>query len=122
MIFANRILGFINAPALMQRLVGRFQKNSVDVAGYQQKRDAIYNILVESGFKVLKPEGTFYIFPKSPIADDVEFIRVLQQHHILAVPGVGFGRKGYFRIAFCTEMDVIEKSREAFLKVGKLYG
>ncbi len=122
MIFANRILGFINAPALMQRLVGRFQKNSVDVMGYQQKRDAIYNILVQSGFKVLKPEGTFYIFPKSPIADDVEFIRVLQQHRILAVPGVGFGRKGYFRIAFCTEMDVIEKSREAFLEVGKLYG
>ena len=121
MIFANRILGFINAPALMQRLVGKFQKNSVDVAGYRRKRDAIYNILVESGFDVGLPEGTFYIFPKSPIEDDVEFIRILQRHRILAVPGVGFGRRGYFRLAYCTEMSVIERSRTAFMEVGKLY-
>ena len=121
MIFANRILGFINAPALMQRLVCKFQKNSVDVAGYRRKRDAIYNILIEAGFDVELPEGTFYIFPKSPIEDDVEFIRILQRHRILAVPGVGFGRRGYFRLAYCTEMRVIEGSREAFLEVGKLY-
>jgi aspartate aminotransferase len=121
MVFANRILGFINAPALMQRLVGKFQKNSVDVSGYRRKRDAIYNILIESGFDVLLPEGTFYIFPKSPIEDDIEFIRVLQRHHILAVPGVGFGRAGYFRLAYCTEMSVIERSRAAFMEVGKLY-
>jgi aspartate aminotransferase len=121
MIFANRILGFINAPALMQRLVGRFQKNSVDVAGYQQKRDAIYSILVESGFDVALPRGTFYIFPKAPLEDDVEFIRLLQEHRILAVPGVGFGRRGYFRLAYCTEMAVIERSREAFMEVGKLF-
>jgi aspartate aminotransferase len=121
MIFANRILGFINAPALMQRLVGKFQKNSVDVSGYRRKRDAIYNILKESGFDVRLPAGTFYIFPKSPIEDDIEFIRVLQQHRILAVPGVGFGRRGYFRLAYCTEMSVIERSRAAFMEVGKLY-
>ncbi len=121
MIFANRILGFINAPALMQRLVGKFQKNSVDVSGYRHKRDAIYKILVEAGFDVALPEGTFYIFPKSPIEDDIEFIRILQRHHILAVPGVGFGRRGYFRIAYCTEMSVIERSRAAFMEVGKLY-
>ncbi len=121
MIFANRILGFINAPALMQRLVGKFQKNSVDVSGYRRKRDAIYNILIESGFDVDLPAGTFYIFPKSPIEDDIEFIRILQQQHILAVPGVGFGRRGYFRLAYCTEMSVIERSREAFMEVGKLY-
>jgi aspartate aminotransferase len=121
MIFANRILGFINAPALMQRLVCKFQKNSVDVAGYRRKRDAIYNILIEAGFDVELPEGTFYIFPKSLIEDDVEFIRILQRHRILAVPGVGFGRRGYFRLAYCTEMRVIEGSREAFLEVGKLY-
>jgi aspartate aminotransferase len=121
MIFANRILGFINAPALMQRLVCKFQKNSVDVAAYRLKRDAIYNILIEAGFDVDLPEGTFYIFPKSPIEDDVEFIRVLQRHRILAVPGVGFGRSGYFRLAYCTEMRVIEGSRAAFVEVGKLY-
>ncbi|HUJ69418.1 MAG TPA: pyridoxal phosphate-dependent aminotransferase [Syntrophorhabdales bacterium] len=121
MIFANRILGFINAPALMQRLVGRYQKNSVDVADYRQRRNAIYSILVEAGFNVKLPEGTFYIFPKSPIVDDVELIRVMLEHRILAVPGVGFGRKGYFRIAYCVEMDVIEKSRQAFLEVGALF-
>ncbi len=121
MIFANRILGFINAPALMQRLVGRFQKNSVDVTGYQQKRDAIYSILVEAGFEVDKPEGTFYIFPKSPMPDDIAFIRLMQEHRILAVPGIGFGRKGYFRIAYCTEMDIIERSRDAFIEVGRLF-
>ncbi len=121
MIFANRILGFINAPALMQRLVGRYQKNSVDVADYRQRRDAIHSILVEAGFDVDLPKGTFYIFPKSPIEDDVELIRVMLQHRILAVPGVGFGRKGYFRIAYCVGMDVIENSRKAFLEVGALF-
>lgn len=121
MIFANRILGFINAPAIMQRLVGKFQKNSVDVGNYRRKRDAIYDILKETGFDVDLPEGTFYIFPKSPIEDDIEFVKIMLQHRILGVPGIGFGRRGYFRLAYCTEMDVIERSRPAFLEVGKLF-
>jgi aspartate aminotransferase len=121
MVFANRILGFINAPALMQRLVGRYQRNSVDIASYQRKRDTIYDILVESGFEVSKPQGAFYIFPKSPIPDDVAFIRELQKNHILAVPGIGFGRSGYFRCAYCGELDLIERSRPAWNKVGKIY-
>ena len=121
MIFANRILGFINAPALMQRLVGRYQRNSVDIASYQRKRDTIYDILVESGFEVNKPQGAFYIFPKSPIPDDVAFIRELQKNHILAVPGIGFGRGGHFRCAYCGEMDLIERSRPAWNKVGAIY-
>ncbi len=97
MIFANRILGFINAPALMQRLVGKFQKNSVDVTGYRRKRDAIYNILIESGFDVDLPEGTFYIFPKSPIEDDIEFIRILQRHQHPGGAGGGFREKRVFQ-------------------------
>jgi len=113
-IFANRILGFINAPALMQRIVAQFQKNSVDIADYQKKRDAIYNILKNSGYNVVKPNGAFYIFPESPIEDDIEFIRHLQKFHILAVPGIGFGRKGHFRIAYCVEMDTIERSAKYF--------
>ncbi len=121
MIFANRILGFINAPALMQRVVARFQNSSVDVSDYQRKRDAIYGILVDAGFEVLSPQGTFYIFPKSPMEDDIAFIRGMLQHRILAVPGTGFGRPGYFRIAFCCEMEMIERSRDAFLEVGDLY-
>jgi aspartate aminotransferase len=121
MIFANRILGFINAPALMQRVVGGFQANSVDVSDYQKRRDAIYSILIESGFDVLLPKGTFYIFPKSPIEDDVELIKVMLLHRIMAVPGTGFGRRGYFRLAYCTSMETIERSRDAFLEVGALY-
>lgn len=121
MIFANRILGFINAPALMQRLVAGLQMNSVDIKAYQAKRDALYNILIEAGFSTVKPEGAFYIFPKSPVSDDIEFIRKLQENHVLGVPGIGFGRKGYFRLAYCVEMDTIQRSREAFLKVGDLY-
>ena len=117
MIFANRILGFINAPALMQRVVGKFQDISVDMMEYQQRRDAIYDILVESGFEVIKPLGAFYIFPKSPINDDIEFVRTLQKHHVLGVPGIGFGKAGYFRLAYCVEMDVIERSRPYFKEV-----
>ncbi len=118
MIFSNRILGFINAPALMQRLVGKFQKNSVDILDYQKKRDVLYNILVEAGLSVVKPMGAFYIFPKSPIPDDVTFVRELQKHRILAVPGVGFGTPGHFRLAYCIPMDVIERSRKSFLELG----
>lgn len=121
-VFSNRILGFINAPAIMQRLVGKFQRNSVDIFDYQKKRDAIYGILKDAGFEVNKPEGAFYIFPKSPIADDVAFVRALQKHHILAVPGVGFGKPGYFRLAYCVGMDMIERSRALFLEVGREFG
>ncbi len=118
-IFANRTLGFINAPAIMQRLVKGFQKNSVDIEDYQKKRDLIYNILIDSGYETVKPLGAFYIFPKSPIEDDIEFIRYLQKYHILAVPGTGFGRKGYFRLAYCIEMDAIERSAPYFKEAMK---
>lgn len=114
MIFSNRILGFINAPALMQRVVGKFQDTKIDIMEYQRRRDAIYDILVESGFEVTKPLGAFYIFPKSPIPDDIQFVRELQKHHILGVPGIGFGKSGYFRLAYCVDMDVIERSRKYF--------
>lgn len=113
-IFANRILGFINAPALMQRVIGRFQKNSVDISDYQRKRDAVYDILVRTGFEVVKPQGAFYIFPKSPDPDDIRFVRKLQEHRVLAVPGVGFGKSGYFRLAYCVEMDTILQSGPCF--------
>ncbi len=119
MIFANRILGFINAPALMQRVVGKFQNTNIDITEYQLRRDAIYDILVESGFEVIKPLGAFYIFPKSPMPDDIRFVRELQKHHILGVPGIGFGRAGYFRLAYCVDMDVIERSRKYFMEFAK---
>jgi len=122
LIFSNRILGFINAPAIMQRLVGKFQNNSVDIMDYQKKRDVLYDILVESGLEVVKPMGAFYIFPKSPVPDDVEFVRMLQKQHILAVPGVGFGKPGYFRLAYCVDLAMIERSRPYFREIGRIGG
>ncbi len=115
-VFANRTLGFVNAPALMQRLVKKFQRNSVNVKEYQKKRDALYTVLVDAGIETTKPDGAFYIFPKSPIPDDIEFVRHLHTHRILAVPGSGFGKSGYFRLAYCVENEVIERSRPHFIE------
>jgi len=113
-IFCNRTLGFVNAPALMQRLVARLQRESVDIAAYQEKRDILYQHLTEMGFSMVHPDGAFYFFPKSPLADDVEFVRLAQKHHILLVPGAGFGAAGHFRIAYCVEKSMIERSLPAW--------
>ena len=123
-VFSNRVLGFVNAPALMQRLVARLQDESVDIAAYQAKRDLLVTELSGMGFEIVKPDGAFYIFPKSPLADDVEFVKMAQKHHILLVPGAGFGAPGFFRIAYCFDLGMIERSlpswralaREAGLK------
>ena len=110
---ANRILGFVNAPALMQRVVERLQDQSVDCSIYARRRELFCKILDEAGFRYVKPKGAFYIFPKSPI-DDVEFCRLLQDEKILAVPGRGFGAPGYIRLAFCVEDSVISGAAGGF--------
>jgi aspartate aminotransferase len=120
-IFANRILGFINAPALMQRVAGKFQRSSVDIGNYEQKRNALYEALVEAGFDVVKPKGAFYMFPKSPDPDDIRFVKRLLEHKVLAVPGIGFGKSGYIRLAYCVEMETIEKARPHFKEVMREY-
>ncbi len=121
-IFCNRVLGFVNAPALMQRLVAKLQRASVDIGLYQEKRDLFYTSLTELGFQLVKPDGAFYLFPKSPLADDIEFVRLAQKHRILLVPGAGFGAPGFFRIAYCVEKGMIERSlpawRELALEAG----
>ena len=113
-VFANRTLGFVNAPALMQRLVALLQKNSVDVREYEDKRDFFYRSLTAFGYEVVKPQGAFYLFPKAPIEDDVAFVRELQSKRILTVPGTGFGKPGYFRIAYAVENRVIETALPGF--------
>ncbi|MDD3801565.1 MAG: pyridoxal phosphate-dependent aminotransferase [Desulfuromonas thiophila] len=113
-VFCNRVLGFVNAPALMQRLVAGLQHESVDIAAYQEKRDLLYNELTALGFSMVKPQGGFYLFPRSPLADDVAFVEQAQQHNILLVPGKGFGAPGYFRIAYCIDRAVIERSLPAW--------
>ncbi len=120
-ILTNRILGFVNAPALAQKLLAKSLENQVDVNIYSQRRDSMRDILVEAGIKFSDPKGAFYFFPKSPIANDVEFCDELMKENILAVPGSGFGYPGYFRLTFCVNKDVIMRSRKAFLKVMKKY-
>lgn len=121
-VFSNRVLGFVNAPALMQRLVAKLQDESVDIAEYQAKRDLLVRELRGMGFQMVKPDGAFYLFPVSPLADDVEFVKLAQKHHILLVPGAGFGAPGFFRIAYCFDKDMIERSLPAWRALAKEAG
>ena len=114
LIFCNRTLGFVNAPALMQHIVRGLQSVTIDVGEYQAKRDFLYKHLTGMGYSVVKPEGAFYMFPRSPIGDDVEFVEELQKHRVLAVPGRGFGMPGYFRSSYCVEDRTLEGSLEGF--------
>lgn len=117
MALANRILGFVNAPALMQRVVAAVQGATVEVAAYARKRDLLCRGLADAGYEFTKPLGAFYLFPKSPIADDVAFVQALQEERILVVPGSGFGGPGHFRIAFCVEDQTIINAIPGFKKV-----
>jgi aspartate aminotransferase len=119
--FCNRILGFVNAPALMQRILPSLQGITVDIREYRRKRDLLSRGLSDAGYSFTKPEGAFYLFPKSPIPDDVLFVRTLLQENILAVPGMGFGTPGFFRLAYCVEDRVIEGSIEGFRRAIKKY-
>lgn len=121
-VFCNRVLGFVNAPALMQRLVAKLQEESVDINEYQQKRDLLYNHLTALGFTLTKPDGAFYLFPRSPLADDIAFVNLAQEEKILLVPGTGFGAPGYFRIAYCIDIDIIRRSFPAWERLAKKCG
>ncbi len=111
---ANRILGFVNAPALMQRVVAELQNVTVDTAIYSRRKEIICTVLRDAGFTFTEPKGAFYVFPRTPLADDVKFVALLQEQKILAVPGVGFGSPGHMRIAFCVPDEVIARSADGF--------
>jgi len=112
--FCNRILGFVNAPALMQRALGKAVNAMVDISGYQENRELLLKSLGEMGYEIVPPEGAFYLFPKSPIENELDFVAELKKENILVVPGRGFGRAGYFRISYCTDRDLIERSLPGF--------
>jgi aspartate aminotransferase len=117
-----RALGYVNAPALFQRVAGMFQETSVDIMAYENKRNILYDALVDAGFECVKPGGAFYMFPKSPIRNEIEFVRKIQrEERILVVPGRGFGREGYFRIAYCIPLDRILRALDGFKKIGRHY-
>ena len=113
-VFCNRTLGFVNAPALMQRIVARLQSETVNVEEYQVKRDFLYRSLQEMGYDLVRPQGAFYMFPRSPIEDDVRFVDDLMEHGVLAVPGRGFGVPGHFRISYCVEDETLEGALPGF--------
>jgi len=114
MSLANRILGFVNAPALMQRVVATLQGVSVDISAYARKRELLCNGLKDCGYDFIKPPGAFYLFPKTPVPDDVKFVKELQKELILTVPGSGFGGPGHFRIAYCVEDKTIINALPGF--------
>ena len=122
-VFCTRVLGFINAPAFMQNVVRNLQDVTIPVSEYQRHRDFIYNNLIKMGYRVNKPQGAFYIFPRCPIKDDVAFVHELQhEHHVLTVPGVAFGAHSYFRLVYCVDDELLEKSIPGLEKIAKKYG
>lgn len=118
---ANRILGFVNAPALMQRVVGAISGESVDITPYARNRELLCKGLSACGYDFVKPAGAFYLFPKAPGGDDVAFVKALQEERILTVPGSGFGAPGHFRIAFCVAEQTIVDSLPGFDKTIKRF-
>lgn len=115
--YCNRTLGYVNAPALFQKVIGDAIEAAVDVNEYKKRRDYLYENLTRLGFEIIKPEGAFYLFPKALIEDDIEFVKIAQKFNLLLVPGSGFGCPGYFRISYCVKFDMIERSIPAFEKL-----
>ncbi len=119
MVFANRTLGFVNAPALFQKVIAEALEEKVDNTLYKQRRDMLYNHLTSLGFTCAKPQGAFYLFPKALIADDVEFKNRALKYNLIIVPGSGFGCPGYFRLAYCVSPKMVEASLPAFTALAK---
>lgn len=118
-VFMLRTLGFVNAPAIMQRVVANLQRATVDISEYRRKRDIIYSGLTAIGYETNLPDGGFYLFPKSPMPDDTAFVDRLKSKLVLVVPGVGFGMGGYFRASYCVEDGVLHGSLDGFAEAFK---
>lgn len=116
---ATRILGYVNAPSLMQRAVARCLDARADVPYYNRNRETLYNGLKELGFSCIKPQGAFYLFVKSPVKDEKVFCEAAKKHHILLVPGASFSCPGYVRIAYCVSYETIVKAMPAFQKLAE---
>jgi aspartate aminotransferase len=120
-VFCNRVLGFVNAPSIMQRAVAGFQGIEADMSVYRKNRDLLVTTLEESGFSVVPPGGAFYLFPRSPVEDEMRFVAAALEENILVVPGSGFGRKGYFRVAYCLDPETVERSLPAWRRLGSRF-
>lgn len=120
-VIANRVLGCVNAPSLMQRVILRCIDAEVDVAAYDRNRMLLYESLTEYGFECIKPAGAFYLFMKSPVEDEKEFCEEAKKHRVLVVPGSSFACPGFVRIAYCVSFGQIERSLPAFKEIAKHY-
>ena len=118
---ANRILGFVNAPSLMQRAVAKCLDIDVDIEVYNRNRELLYNSLISYGYECVKPQGAFYLFIKALGGDDKAFAEAAKKHNILLVPGSGFACPGYCRIAYCVDYEMIERALPSFEKLAKEY-
>ncbi|BCJ96264.1 aspartate aminotransferase [Anaerocolumna cellulosilytica] len=118
---ANRILGFVNAPSLIQRVVAKCLDSEVDITVYNRNREVLYNRLKEYGYDCVKPEGAFYLFVKTLEADDKAFCAAAKKYNILIVPGSSFGCPGYCRIAYCVDHKTVEGALLGFQKLAKEY-
>ncbi len=118
---ATRILGFVNAPTLQQKLVAKCINEKTDISFYDRNREALYNGLRDCGFECIKPEGAFYLFVKSPIADEKEFCAAAKKYNLLLVPGSSFGCPGYVRLAYCVAYETIINSLPKFKELSKDY-
>lgn len=118
---ANRILGFVNAPSLQQKLVSKCINSEVNVEAYNHNREILYNALISYGYEAAKPEGAFYLFLKSPVADDKQFVADAKKYNVLIVPGSGFGCPGYVRIAYCVSESTIVNSLPFFKQLAEDY-
>ncbi len=118
---ANRILGFVNAPTLQQKVVERCLNEETDISYYDRNRETLYNGLLDCGFSCVKPEGAFYLFMKSPIENEKEFCQAAKEFNILIVPGSSFGCPGYVRIAYCVSYETIVNALPKFKELSKKY-
>jgi Aspartate/tyrosine/aromatic aminotransferase len=116
---ANRILGFVNAPSLFQKVIGECLEEEVDISYYKNNRDTLYEGLTSTGYECARPEGAFYLFLKSPIADEKIFCEAAKKHRILIVPGGAFGCPGYIRIAYCVSYETIVNALPGFLALAQ---
>ena len=118
---ANRILGFVNAPSLMQRVIGRCIGQTADLSVYEENKNILYKALTEYGYSCVEPKGTFYMFPQSIIPDDKAFCAKAKDFHLIIVPGSTFGCPGHFRIAYCVDKQTVLNSLDAFKKLAEFY-
>ena len=119
---ANRTLGCVNAPSLIQKVVAKCVDAKTDLAAYDKNRQALYNGLKECGFECIKPQGAFYLFVKSPVEDEKAFCEAGKKYNILMVPGSSFACPGYVRLAYCVSYETIVNSLPEFKKLAAEYG